>query len=388
MPKVLRIINRFNLGGPTYNATFLTRFLNDDFETVLIGGLPEEGETDSFHIPEEYQIKPTLIKELKRIPNFKTDRQAYKKIKAIIKEFKPDIVHTHASKAGALGRRAAFACKVPIVVHTYHGHVFHSYFSKWKTALIKLIERNLAKKTSAVITISEKQKKEICDIHKISAPDKTFVIPLGFDLVKFNLNREEKRTKTRNEFGIKDDEIAIAIIGRITKIKNHDFFLDVINKILEENQNINIKVFIVGDGDLTEHISKRASQINNKFGDIVILTSWIFDIATFNPGMDIISLTSDNEGTPVSLIEAQASGIPIITTDVGGIRDIVLDGETGYIIPKNDINLFSIKLLELINDKVKRESFSKNGWEFVKDKFHYTRLVKDVEELYYKLLNK
>ncbi len=388
MPKVLRIINRFNLGGPTYNATFLTRFLNDDFETVLIGGLPEEGETDSFHIPEEYQIKPTLVKELKRIPNFKTDRQAYKKIKAIIKEFKPDIVHTHASKAGALGRRAAFACKVPIVVHTYHGHVFHSYFSKWKTALIKLIERNLAKKTSAVITISEKQKKEICDIHKISAPDKTFVIPLGFDLVKFNLNREEKRTKTRNEFGIKDDEIAIAIIGRITKIKNHDFFLDVINKILEENQNIKIKVFIVGDGDLTEHISIRASQINNKFGDIVILTSWIFDIATFNPGMDIISLTSDNEGTPVSLIEAQASGIPIITTDVGGIRDIVLDGETGYIIPKNDINLFSIKLLELINDKVKRESFSKNGWEFVKDKFHYTRLVKDVEELYYKLLNK
>lgn len=388
MPKVLRIINRFNLGGPTYNATFLTRFLNDDFETVLIGGLPEEGETDSFHIPEEYQIKPTLVKELKRIPNFKTDRQAYKKIKAIIKEFKPDIVHTHASKAGALGRRAAFACKVPIVVHTYHGHVFHSYFSKWKTALIKLIERKLAKKTSAVITISEKQKKEICDIHKISAPDKTFVIPLGFDLVKFNLNREEKRTKTRNEFGIKDDEIAIAIIGRITKIKNHDFFLDVINKILEENQNIKIKVFIVGDGDLTEHISIRASQINNKFGDIVILTSWIFDIATFNPGMDIISLTSDNEGTPVSLIEAQASGIPIITTDVGGIRDIVLDGETGYIIPKNDINLFSIKLLELINDKVKRESFSKNGWEFVKDKFHYTRLVKDVEELYYKLLNK
>jgi len=388
MPKVLRIINRFNLGGPTYNATFLTRFLNDDFETVLIGGLPEEGETDSFHIPEEYQIIPTLIKELKRIPNFKTDRQAYKKIKAIIKEFKPDIVHTHASKAGALGRRAAFACKVPIVVHTYHGHVFHSYFSKWKTALIKLIERNLAKKTSAVITISEKQKKEICDIHKISAPDKTFVIPLGFDLVKFNLNREEKRTKTRNEFGIKDDEIAIAIIGRITKIKNHDFFLDVINKILEENQNIKIKVFIVGDGDLTEHISKRASQINDKFGDIVILTSWIFDIATFNPGMDIICLTSDNEGTPVSLIEAQASGIPIITTDVGGIRDIVLDGETGYIIPKNDIVLFSTKLLELINDKVKRESFSKNGWEFVKDKFHYTRLVKDVEELYYKLLNK
>jgi len=388
MPKVLRIINRFNLGGPTYNATFLTRFLSADFETLLIGGLPEEGESDSFHIPREYAVEPMLIKELKRIPNFNSDRQAYKKIKAIIEEFKPDIVHTHASKAGALGRRAAFACNVPIVVHTYHGHVFHSYFSNWKTKLIKLIERKLAKKTTAIITISETQKKEICQIHKIAETNKTHVIPLGFDLVKFNTNREEKRINTRQNLDLKEDEVAIAIIGRVTKIKNHHFFLDVIEKILSERPNLKIRVFIVGDGDLKQEVTTRAQEINQKFGNIIKMTSWIFDIASFNPGMDIICLTSENEGTPVSLIEAQASGVPIVTTDVGGIRDIVSDGNTGYIIPKNDIETFSEKLLELITNTEKRTEFSKNGWDFVKDKFHYTRLVNDIEKLYKKLLTK
>ena len=388
MPKVLRIINRFNLGGPTYNATFLTRFLSDDFETLLIGGLPEEGESDSFHIPEEYGLNPLLIKELKRTPNFNSDRQAYKRIKEIIKEYQPDIVHTHASKAGAIGRKAAFACKVPVVVHTYHGHVFHSYFSNWKTKLIKLIEKKLAKKTTAIITISETQKKEICQIHKIADSNKTHIIPLGFDLTKFNTNREEKRNKTRNNFGIKEDEVAIAIIGRVTKIKNHDFFLDVIEKILSENYDLKIRVFIVGDGDLTEIISKRVGNLNQKYGDKIQMTSWILDISAFNPGMDIICLTSDNEGTPVSLIEAQASGVPIVTTDVGGIRDIVSDGYTGYIVPKNDIQKFSEKLLDLITDTEKRTLFSKNGWDFVKDKFHYTRLVNDIEKLYTKLLTK
>jgi glycosyltransferase involved in cell wall biosynthesis len=388
MPKVLRIINRFNLGGPTYNATFLTRFLSTDFETLLIGGLPEEGESDSFHIPREYGVEPMLIKELKRIPNLNSDRQAYKKIKAIIEEFKPDIVHTHASKAGALGRKAAFACNVPIVVHTYHGHVFHSYFSNWKTKIIKLIERKLAKKTTAIITISETQRKEICQIHKIAELDKTHVIPLGFDLIKFNTNIEEKRINTRKNFDLKEDEIAIAIIGRVTKIKNHHFFLDVIEKILSETPNLKIRVFIVGDGDLKQEITTRAEEINQKFGNKIKMTSWIFDIASFNPGMDIICLTSDNEGTPVSLIEAQASGVPIVTTDVGGIRDIVSDGKTGYIVPKDNIETFSKKLLELITNTEKRTEFSKNGWNFVKEKFHYTRLVNDIEKLYKKLLLK
>ena len=157
--KVLRIINRFNIGGPTYNATFLTKFLSDDFETLLIGGLPEENEANSLHILEKYGVEPVLLPEMKREPNFKSDRIALKKIKAIIKEFKPDIVHTHASKAGALGRKAAISCKVPVIVHTFHGHVFHSYFGKLKTAVFKTIERYLARKSTGIIAISDIQKK-------------------------------------------------------------------------------------------------------------------------------------------------------------------------------------------------------------------------------------
>ena len=188
--KVLRIINRFNIGGPTYNATFLTNFLSDDFETLLIGGLPEENEANSLHILEKYGVEPVLLPEMKREPNLKSDRIALKKIKTIIREFKPDIVHTHASKAGALGRRAAVSCNVPIIVHTFHGHIFHSYFGKIKTALFKNIERYLARKSTGIIAISEIQKKELCEIHKIASKRKTTVIPLGFDLDIFQKNSQ------------------------------------------------------------------------------------------------------------------------------------------------------------------------------------------------------
>ena len=139
--RVLRIINRFNIGGPTYNAAFLTKFLGNEYETILVGGLPEEGEADSLFILDKYDVKPILLKEMTREPNFYSDRKAYKKIREIIQKFKPDIVHTHAAKAGALGRRAAAAENVPIILHTFHGHVFHSYFGKVKTLIFKKIER-------------------------------------------------------------------------------------------------------------------------------------------------------------------------------------------------------------------------------------------------------
>ena len=386
MPRVLRIINRFNIGGPTYNATFLTRFLSDEFETLLIGGLPEEGESDSLHIPEEYGVNPTIIKELKRKPNFISDREAYRKIKEIILEFKPDIVHTHASKAGALGRRAAYACNVPVIVHTFHGHVFHSYFSPLKTRLYKHIEQRLAKKSTAIIAISEIQKNELSSIHKICPKDKIEIVPLGFDLNKFQLNLSENRIKIRTEFKINEDEVAIAIIGRLTKIKNHNFFLDVVEKLLESNVST-AKFFIVGDGELKNEIENKATILNSKFGKHIIMTSWIKDIASFNAGMDVICLTSDNEGTPVSLIEAQASNVPVISTNVGGVKDIVLEGKTGYIVEKGNLNDYAEKLGILIKNKELRQEFSNNGWEFVKEKFHYTRLVKDIETLYTKLLN-
>ena len=150
-----------------------------------------------------------------------------------------------------------------------------------------------------------------------------------------------------------------------------------------------MRFFIVGDGDERANIEIRVNEINNKYGKVIDMTSWVKDIGEFNAGMDIICLTSDNEGTPVSLIEAQAGGLPVITTDVGGVRDIVLEGKTGYIVPKNNVSLFVEKLLLLVENEVERNRLSKNGWDFVKEKFHYTTLVKNMDGYYqYLLLNK
>ena len=242
MPRVLRIINRFNLGGPTYNAAYLTKYMSPEFETLLVGGMHDETEGSSKYILENLGIEPIIIPEMKREINFKQDRIAYKKIKVIIKEFKPDIVHTHASKAGALGRLAAHQLGVKAVIHTFHGHVFHSYFGKVKTLFYKQIERFLAKKSTKIIAISEIQKKELTIEHKICSVDKTCVIPLGFDLSKFKDNQLEKRETFRNEWKIEENEIAIGIIGRLVPIKDHHFFIDVIDEIKDKTSK-NIRFF-------------------------------------------------------------------------------------------------------------------------------------------------
>lgn len=386
MPKVLRIINRFNIGGPTYNATFLSRFLDDEYETLLIGGLPEKEEADSLHILEDYGLSPMLISEMQRVPSFKSDKAAYRKIKQIIEEFKPDIVHTHAAKAGALGRKAAKACGVPVIVHTFHGHVFHSYFGKVKTNIFKFIERRLAKKSDGIIAISDIQKQELANVHKICPSNKIKVIPLGFDLDKFQ-KETSKREDVRKKYNLQKEEIAIAIIGRLAPIKNHALFLSVVEDVLKKTSK-KVKFFIVGDGEERANIEERVADLNTEFKDAILMTSWIKNIGEFNAGMDIICLTSNNEGTPVSLIEAQAGNLAVVSTDVGGVRDIVKEGETGYIVPKNNVNLFSEKLLFLIEDDETRKCFSENGWNFVREKFHYTTLVKNVNEYYKELLDK
>ncbi len=384
--KILRIINRFNIGGPTYNATFLTRFISDDYETLLVGGLPEENESDSLHILEEYGVKATLIEEMKRTPNFFNDRKAYQKIKQIIREYQPDIVHTHAAKAGALGRRAAKSMRVPVIVHTYHGHVFHSYFGKLKTALYKFIERRLAKISTGIIAISEIQKEELTQQHTICQASKVKVIQLGFDLNRFHESLEHKRTETRQQFGLSEDEIAVAIVGRLAAVKNHQLFLNAIEAIAAKTEK-KVTFFIVGDGDERSNIEQRITSLKLPSTLKIVMTSWIKDIASFNPGMDLICLTSLNEGTPVSLIEAQAANVPILTTNVGGVKDIVLENETGFVVSNNSLSEFSEKLLFLIENDSIRKEMSLKGWDFVKSKFHYSTLVHNMENYYSELLN-
>jgi len=385
MKKILRIINRFNLGGPTYNAAYLTKYLEPDYETLLIGGQHDESEKSSMHILDNLGLKPIIIPEMQRSLNPYKDQIAFKKIQNIIKEFKPDIVHTHAAKAGALGRRAAYKMGVNQIYHTFHGHVFHSYFGNFKTRIFKEIEKNLAKKSTKIIAISEIQKSELSKIHKICPENKIEVIPLGFDLERFNTDKDSKRKEFRKKWNLKENEIAIGIIGRLVPIKNHKFFIDAVQEVLK-NSKVPIRAFIVGDGEEKQNI---INYIKNKNLDFSLnynpatfhLTSWIKEIDRVNSGMDIICLTSLNEGTPVSLIEAQASGKPIVSTKTGGIENIVLENKTALLSEKNDLHNFSKNLLSLVNDSNKRKLFSKFGLEKSKD-FHYDQLVNNIKNLY------
>jgi glycosyltransferase involved in cell wall biosynthesis len=383
--KILRIINRFNIGGPVYNAILLSAYMPEEYDTLLIGGLPEKNEENSTYIAEKYGVNPLLISEMQREPNFKNDRKALKKLKEIILTYQPDIVHTHASKAGALGRKAAFDCAVPIVVHTYHGHVFHSYFNWWKTKLYQAIEKRLAKKTTGIIAISELQKNDLALKYKICELEKIEIINLGLDLGPFNENKTDNRNKTRTAFGLNDSEIAIAIVGRLAPIKNHDLFLKCAS-VIHEKTSKKVVYFIVGGGEEFRSIEEKVNALKAKGIDIR-MTSWIKDINTFNAGMDILCLTSKNEGTPVSLIEAQAAGIPFVSTKVGGIKDIVSENNTGYLVDLNDSDAFIEKLLHLIENENKRQEMSQKGWSFVQEKFQYKTLIAKTDSYYKFLLN-
>ena len=394
MIKVLRIINRFNLGGPTYNVAYLSKYMSDEFETMLVGGAKDDSEESSDFIVNDLGLKPIIIEEMKREINLKNDYAAYKKIKKIIKEYKPDIVHTHASKAGTLGRLAAHSCGVKVIVHTFHGHVFHSYFGKLTTTFYKNIERYLAKRSTAIIAISEIQKEELVKQHQICEAKKVHIIPLGFDLSKFQENQQEKRKAFRTKYNLDENEIAISIIGRLVPVKNHTLFLEGL-KNLSKNTSQKIRAFIVGDGEDRNIIESKAKELGIPFIDgtknsekrLLTFTSWIKEIDVVLAGSDIVALTSFNEGTPVSLIEAQAANKPIVTTNVGGIENVVIPNETALLCENNNINEFSNQLLKLLENQSLRIAMSEKGWKHVKEKYHFTRLVKDVENLYKTLLN-
>ena len=391
MPKVLRIINRFNLGGPTYNVSYLSKYLPSEYETLLVGGLKDDSEESSEFIPRNLGIEPLIIPEMKRPINPLNDLKTFLRLRSIIKEFKPDIVHTHASKAGTLGRLAAITCGIPVIIHTFHGHVFHSYFGSFKTAVYKNIERFLAKRSSAIIAISEIQKEELCTVYKICNSNKTHVIPLGFDLDKFRESKEEKRLDFRRRYQIADDEIAVIIIGRLVPVKNHTLFLESLRIVLNKT-NKKVRAFIIGDGTERQHIENKARELKIEFGaedgrkHTLTFTSWIKNIDWVCAGADIIVLTSFNEGTPVSLIEAQAGGKPIVTTNVGGIENVVIPGKTAFLINSFDKNDFANYLLQLVEDDTLRKTMGEQGISHVMKKFHYSRLIKDTTDLYLSLL--
>jgi len=369
--------------------------MQPDYDTLLVIGGKEDHEQDADFLAAANNIEPTCISEMKRPISPYNDWAAYNKLKKLIKEFRPDIVHTHAAKSGALGRLAAKHANVPVIVHTFHGHIFHSYFNSLKTNFFIRTERYLAGISDAIVAISDVQKKELSGDFRIAVADKFRVIPLGLDLDNFIINQEEKRNKFRTEFGLDNDTVAIGIIGRLVPIKNHSLFLKALKFVLG-NTTVKVKAFIIGDGESRAGIGQMANSLEIKYTQHtdtdhphpLIFTSWRTDVDVICAGLDIIALTSLNEGTPVSLIEAQAAGKPIVSTRVGGIADVVLENKTALLSEITDEKTFSNNLLQLVNDPALRQRFSSAGKDHVISKFSYRRMVNDMSNLYHDLLEK
>lgn len=389
MIKVLRIFNRFIIGGPSYNVFYLTKYLGEGFETKLITGTKDEGEEDADFLLDKLPASPLNIPSMGRSIHPWKDYQSYKVLKNIIREYQPDIVHTHGAKPGTIGRLAAIHENVPVILHTFHGHVFHSYFNKIQTTAFIEIERYLAKKTTAIIAISEKQKCEFVKEYKICAEEKVHTVPLGFDLDKFVDEKGNKRRKFRSEFSLADDTLAIGIIGRLAPVKNHHMFVHGMAYLKKAGKK-NIKGFIVGDGKLKDELNQYAVHqgltTSDGNGDIqsadIIFTSWRKDIDCVTNGLDIISLTSLNEGTPVSLIEAQAAGKTVIATNVGGLTDCLAPVNLRNVVKVNEYDQYGNKLLSLCDNFNYYFSQSESIRQHVIDKYSYHRLVSDVQSLY------
>ena len=369
--KIVRIIARLNIGGPARNAVLLSEGFRD---TVLVCGEVEGSEGDMMYLAREKGIKPVIIKELGRELSWKDDWLAFWKIYKIICKEKPDIIHTHTAKAGTLGRFAGILYGKAILIHTFHGHVFHGYFGRIKTAFFICVERFLALFTDKIITVSENLKKELVEKFKIAPENKISVIELGFELDElFKLPPRENK-----------EVINIGIVGRLVPVKNHKMLFKVAKRV--KGKGLRVKIAVIGDGEMREELEKYVIELGIE--DKVEFRGWIKDLKAIYEGLDIVVLTSLNEGTPVSLIEAMAAGRPVVATNVGGVKDIVKDGNSGYLVESGNVEEFTKKLLELVRDPEKRRTFGQNGRNIVKNRFTKERLIKDTKELYNNTLQK
>lgn len=373
MTKVLRIIARLNVGGPAIHVTNLNKYLdkNYGYESLLVYGSLSAGEGSMEYLAEDLRaiILPELGREINLLKDLKTVWRLYK----IIRREKPDIVHTHTAKAGTVGRLAAKLARVPKIYHTFHGHVFHSYFGKLKTQIFLFIEKFLARLTTKIIAISAKQKNELL-AYRIARPEKFTVIPLGFELDK--LQNLQNTNYWHGKFNLSANTKLVGIVGRLVPVKNHEYFLEIARAVCARTDNI--RFVIIGGGELRGQLEKSA-EAKNLTGK-VFFAGFENDLQKIYGDLDIVVLTSLNEGTPVTLIEAMACGKPVVSTEVGGVGDIVENNISGYLCGQNAPEVFAEKIISLAQEP--NNNFGKIAQEKILKTYGVQRLAEDINNLY------
>ena len=403
--KVVRFIARLNIGGPSIHVYLLTTGLDKTrFHSILVTGRisPLEGDM-SYLFDGASDFKPFIIRELQREISPAMDLKAFLQILRILHQEKPDIVHTHTAKAGTSARLAVilynfFTGKRIQMVHTFHGHVFEGYFSPVKSLMFIWIERLLARWTDVIASISKTQKQELSEKFCIAPAAKIRTIPLGFDLKPF-LASHVLKGHFRSNLGVDHEALLVGIVGRLVPVKRHQLFFDAARMFLDAHPGIRVQFVVVGDGELRESLE---GYVRRKgLSEYVIFCGWRRDLPEVYADLDILGLTSLNEGTPVSIIEAMAASTPVIATDAGGVSDLLgpsvrhaaSEGfevcRRGILCRKEDAVGFAKGMAYLAGINAgKRDALVRESRTFVEQRFSEGRLLKDIETLYLELMQR
>jgi len=423
--KIVRVIARLNVGGPAKHVVWLTKGLSaPQFESLLIAGTVPPGEDDMGYFATEMGVTPIFVPEMSREISLK-DALTIWKLYRLFRREQPDIVHTHTAKAGTVGRlagllyrwltpRALLGQPRPCrLVHTYHGHIFHNYYGPAKTRFFLTIEKILARLASdRIVVISEQQRKEINEEFAVGRPDQFAVVPLGLDMETY-AQWQQHRVAFRNELKAGKSDILVGIVGRLTEIKNHELFLQAAALFKEQLTDgplrTRVRFVVIGDGHLRNKLERHAERYG--LVNDVIFAGSRRDPENFYPALDIVALSSRNEGTPLTLIEAMANARPVISTAVGGVVDLLgplvrtptgrgsdrvsfLEEsnppfqicERGIRVRPNDARGFAAGLAYLISNEALRREIAERGLQFVLAHYSKERLLEDIKSLYAELL--
>jgi glycosyltransferase involved in cell wall biosynthesis len=379
MTRVLRVIARLNVGGPAIHATLLTAGLDPErYESLLVHGREAGDEGNYLDLTGQTVTARHEIPALGREISPFRDPAAHRELARLIRRYRPTIVHTHTAKAGFLGRLAAWRAGVPVIVHTYHGHVFHDYFSAAKTRVFVELERRLARVTHRLVTVSDTVRDEILS-RGIGRREQFDVIRLGLNLDPL-IESHRHAGELRLSLDLPDGAKTVGIVARLVPIKAHEVFLAMAARVVAERPET---VFlIVGDGERRQALE--ASVADRGLAPHVEFLGWRADLARIYAGLDVVVLTSLNEGSPVALIEAMAAARPVVATRAGGVAELV--GEAGLLADVGDDAGLARQVLRVLSDPDLTGELGRAARRRVVPAYSRERLIDDVDALYRRLL--
>jgi len=376
--RILRIIARLNVGGPAIHVSLLTARLGPpEFESVLVCGNVGPDEGDMTYYAQALGVTPVLIPALGRELHPLRDLATLWALYRLIRRLRPDVVHTHTAKAGFVGRLAAWLAGVPVIVHTFHGHVLRGYFGPAKTRLFLLLERLTGRMADAIITLTGSLRDELADVYRVAPRDKFHVLGLGLELEPFAAT-PRRCGAFRAMWGLPPDAPLVGIVGRLAPIKNHALFLEAAARVREAVPAA--RFVIVGDGETRAEVEAQIARLG--LAGAVTLTGWQRDLTPVYSDLDVLVISSNNEGTPVAVIEALAGGCPVVATAVGGVPALLEDGQFGALVPPED----PAALAGAIVATLRTPPDTRRAQAAMLERYSIDRLSRDLAGLYRELL--